>query len=104
MFNDCSRFEKHRQAIEDSDDKFYAYLERTWLLEVGYWSKYQQIDCLHFGNTTSNRVESAHQRLKRELYHRDPLVWSIQKIWNVTDSLMREMEMSLNAAITKSFR
>ena len=45
----------------------YNYLERTWLIHKEKFVKAWTNKVLHFGNTTTCRVESAHNALKKWL-------------------------------------
>lgn len=51
-----------------------------------------QCGVVHLGNTTNNRVENAHGRLKRRTNHLDRLVIAMQKVWDYGEILLREYQ------------
>ena len=48
---------------------------------------------VHLGNTTNNRVEDAHRRIKLCTHQQQPLIKSIQQVWKFLDRSIRDYQM-----------
>ncbi|XP_058727098.1 PKS-NRPS hybrid synthetase cheA-like [Vicia villosa] len=80
---------------------FLDYVKNTWLIPhrqrfVGAWINL----VLHFGNTTTNRVESAHWKLKQMLGNS---LGDMVKVWEAMNSNLKIQIGNIRASFQKSF-
>ncbi|XP_058752962.1 PKS-NRPS hybrid synthetase cheA-like isoform X1 [Vicia villosa] len=80
---------------------FLDYVKNTWLIPhrqrfVGAWIN----QVLHFGNTTTNRVESAHWKLKQMLGNS---LGDMVKVWEAMNSNLKIQIGNIRASFQKSF-
>jgi hypothetical protein len=72
---------------------FVHYFKTNWENYQEKWVKYHRMDCLHIGNNTNNRVESAWGKLKLELKRKTPIDEAVGEI--LVTQVMREEEWEL---------
>ncbi|XP_058725644.1 PKS-NRPS hybrid synthetase cheA-like [Vicia villosa] len=80
---------------------FLDYVKNTWLIPhrqrfVGAWINL----VLHFGNTTTNRVESAHWKLKQVIGNS---LGDMVKVWEAMNSNLKIQIGNIRASFQKSF-
>ncbi|XP_058760098.1 PKS-NRPS hybrid synthetase cheA-like [Vicia villosa] len=80
---------------------FLDYVKNTWLIPhrqrfVGAWINL----VLHFGNTTTNRVESAHWKLKQMIGNS---LGDMVKVWEAMNSNLKIQIGNIRASFQKSF-
>ena len=92
-FTDCTRFQRHLRFITDNDPDFAAYLCKNWMHIKRQWAYHAQNGLVHFGNTTNNRLESAHCRLKKHTHASDRLVVAIQKVWDYSSTQISDFHL-----------
>jgi hypothetical protein len=69
---------------------FVDYFKTNWENCKEKWVKYHRMDCLHIGNNTNNRLESAWGKLKLELKRNTPIDEAVGEI--LVTQVMREEE------------
>jgi hypothetical protein len=72
---------------------FVHYFKTNWENCKEKWVKYHRMDCLHIGNNTNNRLESAWGKLKLELKRKTPIDEAVGEI--LVTQVMREEEWEL---------
>jgi hypothetical protein len=71
-------------------EKRVDYFKTNWENCKEKWVKYHRMDCLHIGNNTNNRLESAWGKLKLELKRNTPIDEAVGEI--LVTQVMREEE------------
>lgn len=69
---------------------FLNYFKANWENCKEKWVKYHRMDCLHIGNNTNNRIESAWGKLKLQLRKKTPIDEAFGEI--LVTQIMREEE------------
>ncbi len=83
MQNRDEFFKKLREKRPNKTEKseFEIYFNKNWEPITRKWVRYMRADCMHLGNNTNNRLESAWGTLKLELKHTTPLDKAIGKTY-----------------------
>ena len=87
------RFDDHLRALSQMDRKFHYYVCVHWLKHTRYLAYHAQSRMVHSSNTTNNRVENAHGRLKRRIKKSNQsLEVAMHTIWAYAHQLVRDFE------------
>ena len=62
-----------RELLEEANDKFCEYILKNWNTCQSMWVSFQRDNFVHFANTTNNRLENSHSKLKQITHHSDSL-------------------------------
>ncbi|XP_050233242.1 PKS-NRPS hybrid synthetase cheA-like [Mercurialis annua] len=92
---------KNKEFAEIFKNRLIQYIEGTWLVHrekfVSYWTNL----VLHFGNTTTCRVESAHTQLKQLL---NSSTGTLDTVWTKVDKVIESQLIDIRKTLEDSRR
>ncbi|KAK1364239.1 hypothetical protein POM88_039800 [Heracleum sosnowskyi] len=90
---------QHFQKIYAGHQELLKYVQTTWLIHARKFVHAYTNKVLHFGNRTTNRVESAHNSLKRFL---KTSTGNLDTVWSMVHSLLELQENEIKASFVGS--
>ncbi len=80
------------KLIKKNKTDFIQYFNKNWESCKEKWVLYHRTDCLHMGNNTNNRIESAWGKIKLALSYRTPLDEAVGEI--LVSQMLKESDFT----------
>ncbi|XP_047140739.1 uncharacterized protein LOC105846787 [Hydra vulgaris] len=100
---DQSIYEKQKQLLLSLNECFAEYFLNNWDHMRDRWVFYKRATHLNFGDTTNNRIESYHQKLKSVITHPIDLHQCLEKIFFLNDMFLEECKFKQFKSLTKKY-